>query len=104
MNEEDDSLYSKIDQGIDNCRLMISFLSTKYVFSPSCQREITLANRLEKPTITILLDSNLKHGQDEKIERILNESKSLELKDHPIKGWSDDKIKELADMIKLQLC
>ena len=73
------------------------------MLSPTCKRAMKLANTLGKPSITVLLDRNWKHGQDEKIDQILNESRLIELTENFEIGWSDDKIKDLNDMIKLQL-
>ena len=54
-----DSLYDKIDNGIRNCKVVVSCITTKYGLSANCRKEVALADSLSKPIVPILLEKNL---------------------------------------------
>ena len=56
-----DSLYDKIDNGLRNCDVVISCVTTKYGLSANCRKEIALADSLPKPIIPILLEKGMKY-------------------------------------------
>lgn len=49
------SLYNQIAQGLQECRLVLACVTNTYNQSENCQQEITLAERLNRPIITLLL-------------------------------------------------
>jgi len=51
-----DALYSKIDSGIRECKIFLPCLSSSYVNSINCQREINLASDLKKQIIPLIVD------------------------------------------------
>ncbi|XP_071798990.1 uncharacterized protein [Asterias amurensis] len=51
-----DPLYSKIDKGIRNAKVVISSVTPKYALSANCRREVSLSDALRKPVIPILME------------------------------------------------
>ncbi|XP_069127352.1 uncharacterized protein [Argopecten irradians] len=52
-----DSLFDKIDRGVRGCKIMLSCVTTKYIVSANCRREMTLADSLKKPVVSLLLEN-----------------------------------------------
>ena len=48
-------LYQKIDQAIRNAKVVIAFITPKFVVSHFCNREMALADLLKKPIVPIML-------------------------------------------------
>nr|XP_054756668.1 uncharacterized protein LOC129262561 [Lytechinus pictus] len=51
-----DPLYSKIDKGVRNAKVVVSCVTSKYALSANCRREISLSDALRKPIIPLLLE------------------------------------------------
>ncbi|XP_030853140.1 uncharacterized protein LOC100894022 [Strongylocentrotus purpuratus] len=51
-----DPLYSKIDKGVRNAKVVVSCVTPKYSLSANCRREISLSDALRKPIIPLLLE------------------------------------------------
>ncbi|XP_054162277.1 uncharacterized protein LOC128960231 [Oppia nitens] len=51
-----DSLYGKIYDGISRAKVVLCCLTPRYVASPMCNREITLADVLHKPILPIIIE------------------------------------------------
>nr|XP_054759991.1 uncharacterized protein LOC129266170 [Lytechinus pictus] len=51
-----DPLYSKIDKGVRNAKVVISCVTPKYALSANCRREVSLSDALRKPIIPLLLE------------------------------------------------
>ncbi|XP_033738375.1 uncharacterized protein LOC117325953 [Pecten maximus] len=51
-----DSLFDKIDRGVRGCKIVLSCVTTKYTVSANCRREMTLADSLKKPVVSLLLE------------------------------------------------
>ncbi|XP_033634703.1 uncharacterized protein LOC117295983 [Asterias rubens] len=51
-----DPLYSKIDKGIRNAKVVVSSVTPKYALSANCRREVSLSDALRKPVIPILME------------------------------------------------
>nr|XP_054769399.1 LOW QUALITY PROTEIN: uncharacterized protein LOC129277217 [Lytechinus pictus] len=51
-----DPLYSKIDKGVRNAKVIISCVTSKYSISANCRREVSLSDALRKPIIPLLLE------------------------------------------------
>ncbi|ESP05512.1 hypothetical protein LOTGIDRAFT_152367 [Lottia gigantea] len=51
-----DFLNAKIDEGIRNAKVVIACLTPKYIVSHLCNRELSLADVLQKPIIPVLFD------------------------------------------------
>ncbi|XP_022105650.1 uncharacterized protein LOC110987312 isoform X2 [Acanthaster planci] len=50
-----DPLYSKIDKGIRNAKVVVSSVTPKYALSANCRREVSLSDALAKPIIPLLM-------------------------------------------------
>ncbi|XP_038072189.1 uncharacterized protein LOC119740824 [Patiria miniata] len=50
-----DPLYSKIDKGIRNAKVVVSIVTPKYALSANCRREVSLTDALRKPIIPLLM-------------------------------------------------
>ncbi|XP_054770128.2 uncharacterized protein LOC129277962 [Lytechinus pictus] len=51
-----DPLYSKIDKGVRNAKVVVSCVTPKYSLSANCRREVSLSDALRKPIIPLLLE------------------------------------------------
>ncbi|XP_071489113.1 uncharacterized protein [Diadema antillarum] len=51
-----DPLYSKIDKGIRNAKVVISCVTPKYALSANCRREVSLSDALRKPVVPLLME------------------------------------------------
>eukprot|EP00057_Strongylocentrotus_purpuratus_P010571 XP_011665045.1 PREDICTED: uncharacterized protein LOC105438652 [Strongylocentrotus purpuratus] len=51
-----DPLYSKIDKGVRNAKVVVSCITPKYSLSANCRREVSLSDALRKPIIPLLLE------------------------------------------------
>ena len=51
-----ESLYNKITQGLQGCRVMIACVTKKYTRADNCQQEIRLAYSLKRPIIPVVLE------------------------------------------------
>ncbi|CAF4671529.1 unnamed protein product [Rotaria sp. Silwood1] len=51
-----DSLFEKIDIGIRHAKCILSCVTSKYIKSINCRREMALADALQKPIIPLLLE------------------------------------------------
>ncbi|XP_064476392.1 uncharacterized protein LOC135390582 [Ornithodoros turicata] len=51
-----DSLYGKIYEGISRAKVVLCCLTPRYAASPSCAREVSLADVLRKPIIPIMVE------------------------------------------------
>ncbi|KAK2167674.1 hypothetical protein LSH36_25g02050, partial [Paralvinella palmiformis] len=51
-----DQLYSRIDEGIRNSKVVIACLSPKYIVSHLCNKELSLADLLRKPIIPVMYE------------------------------------------------
>ena len=50
-----DSLYQKVYQAINNCRVVLCCLSPKFVISDWCVKEVLLADLLKKPILPVMV-------------------------------------------------
>ena len=46
----------KIDKGIRGCKVVLSCVTSKYASSKNCQREVNLADLVNKPIVPLLLE------------------------------------------------
>ncbi|XP_054722368.1 uncharacterized protein LOC129232152 [Uloborus diversus] len=51
-----DALYGKIYEGINKAKVVLCFLTPRYVLSPLCTREMSLADILRKPIVPVMLE------------------------------------------------
>ncbi|XP_072163796.1 uncharacterized protein [Diadema setosum] len=51
-----DPLYSKIDKGIRNAKVVVSCVTPKYALSANCRREVSLSDILRKPIVPLLME------------------------------------------------
>ncbi|CAF0891470.1 unnamed protein product [Rotaria sordida] len=51
-----DSLFEKIDAGIRNAKCVLACVTPKYIKSINCRREMSLADALTKPIVSLLLE------------------------------------------------
>ncbi|XP_071489580.1 uncharacterized protein [Diadema antillarum] len=51
-----DPLYSKIDKGIRNAKVVVSCVTPKYALSANCRREVSLSDALRKPVVPLLME------------------------------------------------
>lgn len=99
-----DSLYDKIDEGLRNCVVVISCVTTKYGLSVNCRKEIALADSLGKPIIPILMDRGLRYPPPGPMAPTLSVLKYLDFshkEDNEI--WEGDGLKFLLENLKSHL-
>ncbi|OWF40846.1 hypothetical protein KP79_PYT09248 [Mizuhopecten yessoensis] len=51
-----DSLFDKIDRGVRGCKVILTCVTTKYTVSANCRREVSLADTLKKPVVSLMLE------------------------------------------------
>ncbi|XP_072164377.1 uncharacterized protein [Diadema setosum] len=51
-----DPLYSKIEEGIRNAKVVLSCVTPKYALSANCRREVSLSDTLRKPIVPLLME------------------------------------------------
>jgi hypothetical protein len=99
-----DSLYYKIDDGLRNCDVVISCVTTKYGLSANCRKEIALADSLPKPIIPILLEKDMKYPPAGPMAPTLSVLKFIDFTDNfDDKNsilWKGDCFNELLDRMR----
>jgi hypothetical protein len=102
-----DSLYEKIDNGLRNCDLVISCVTTKYGLSANCRKEIALADSLSKPIIPILLEKDMKYPPAGPMSPTLSLIKYIDFSnkydENNCISWNGDCFTELLERMKVYL-
>ena len=73
-----ESLYNKITQGLQGCRVVLACVTKKYTRAENCQQEIRLAHSLKRPIIPLLLEEVTWPPEDD-IGKILNQYDCIKL-------------------------
>ena len=73
-----ESLYNKITQGLQGCRVVLACVTKKYTRAENCQQEVRLAHSLKRPIIPLLLEEVTWPAEDD-IGKILNQYDCIKL-------------------------
>ena len=96
-----ESLYNKITQGLQGCRVMLACITKKYTRADNCQQEIRLAHSLKRPIIPLLLEE-VRWPPEDDIGKLLVGYECIKLENmNGKKSFEDVQFEKLADKLNL---
>lgn len=98
-----DSLYDKIDRGLRNCHVVISFVTVKYGLSANCRKEIALADSLGKPIVPVVMDRELKYPPAGPMAPTLSTLKYIDYSSQDDIKWEGVYLKQLLERLREHL-
>lgn len=98
-----DSLYDKIDRGLRNCHVVVSFVTVRYGMSANCRKEIALADSLGKPIVPVVLDRELKYPPAGPMAPTLSTLEYLDFSKEDEVKWEPEKLNLLLERLKEHL-
>ncbi|XP_072037755.1 uncharacterized protein [Amphiura filiformis] len=91
-----DPLYTKIDKGLRNAKVVISSVTAKYALSANCRREVSLADALQKPIIPLLMEDSMSWPPEGPMGMTFTQLLYIDFS----KEISDQKFEELVQKLK----
>ena len=95
-----ESLYNKITQGLQGCRVMVACVTKKYTRADNCQQEIRLAHSLKRPIIPLVLEE-IRWPPEDEIGKLLVEYECIKLENMKKNSFDDSEFEKLEDKLNL---
>lgn len=94
-----ESLYNKITQGLQGCRVMLACVTKNYTRADNCQQEVRLAHSLKRPIIPLLLEE-IRWPPENEIGKILGIYECVNLgKLKEVKSFDDFQFRKLTEKL-----
>ena len=95
-----ESLYNKITQGLQGCRVMVACVTKKYTRADNCQQEIRLAHSLKRPIIPLVLEE-IRWPPEDEVGKLLVEYECIKLENMNQNNFDDSKFEKLVDKLNM---